>query len=308
MILITRSRESAARSIDLTSDEPDLPRRAERHRRRFRPAVALALVGGLALGLAASRLLTAEPGPDPSPSVDTLDLPTAPVDTAPPPPTGDPVPIEQATSPGAAVEGFLAAEARGDFVSSYAFLSAADRAAYPTPAAWVAAHAELPPITGYAVEEVRDDEVVTLLALRSTLDQVVGLIPARSRATWQAAEEDGGWRVLYGSSTTSPLYPPDDGVAAAVQQWAEARQQCSTADPLIGMPTLADSLCNAAGELLLGTPGVLPDSPQTTPLLNAYGPEVFTWARVVPIAEPVEMLAVVGPIADEWQVIGILPP
>lgn len=276
--------------------------------------MAVALVGGVALGLGASRLLAGgDSGEDASPSVRTLDLPSAPAEQAdaPPPPQGDPLPLEAATSPQAAVEGFLGAEAHGDFAASYTFLSDADRIAYPTPAAWVAEHADLPPITGYAVEEVHGETVVTLLALRSTLDQVVGLVPARSRTTWETVQEDGGWRVVYGSATASPLYPSDEGVVAAVTRWAQARQSCATEvqqkGALIGTPALADRLCGATGDLDLGEPGVLPDGPETTALLNAYGPEVFTWARVVPITDPVGMLAVTGPIADEWQVVGVLP-
>lgn len=52
-----------------------------------------------------------------------------------------------------AVAGYLTAEARGDFTASYASLSAADRATFPTEAAWVAAHADLPAVTAFAVEE-----------------------------------------------------------------------------------------------------------------------------------------------------------
>lgn len=263
--------------------------------------------------MVAARLLAGATGDDTRPSVSALDLPTTAAEqvAAPPPPSGEPVRIEDASSPQAAVEGLLGAEARGDFTASYAFLSEADRIAWPTPAAWVAAHAELPPITGYTVEEVRDDTVVTLLALRSELNPVVGLVPARSRATWRAVEEDGGWRVLYGTATASPLYPGDEGVGDAVSRWARARQRCATEaqqeGSLVGAPALADRLCGADGELALGQPGLLTDGPETTPLLNAYGPEVFTWARVVPVVDPVEMLVVTGPIDDRWRVVGVLP-
>jgi hypothetical protein len=278
---------------------------------RGRWAVALALVVGLVAGLGTARLLagrTLADGPRP-PAVPSAAPSVGQAEPIVPLTAGERLPVEAATSPRSAVEGFLAAEAAGDFAASYAFLSAADREAHPTAAAWVAAHAQLPPVTGYAVEEVRDTAVVTLLGLRSTLDQVMGLIPARGRATWETVQEEGGWRVSHRSAALSPLYPPDDGVADAARRWAEARQSCA-AQPtgsLIGAVSLAADLCGATGDLALGPPGVLDDGTQTTPLLNAYGPEVFTWARVVPVTAPVPMQVVLGPIADEWRVVGVLP-
>lgn len=272
--------------------------------------VALALAAGLALGLGGAWLALGRDAPAPASAA----LTPAPVTDAEPAvalTAGERIAVEAVTSPQLAVQGFLAAEAAGDFPASYAFLSAADRETHMTAAAWVAAHAQLPPVTGFAVEQVRADEVVTMLGLRSTLDQVVGLVPARSRATWKTVHEEGGWRVRYGSATASAIYPSDEGVGDAARRWAEARLACATevqhAGSLIGSPALATELCGAAGDLTLGTPGVLPDGPETTALLSAYGPEVFTWARVVPVTAPVPLRAVLGPVADQWQVVGVLP-
>lgn len=285
-------------------------------RRSSRLVLGLVLVAGLVLGLGVARLLAGTgPGATSTPSVQRLDLPGvatgAPAPAPPPPEEGDRVALEEATSPEAAVRGFLTAEALGDFTASHAFLGPEDLAAYPTAAAWVAAHAELPPITGFTVEQVTADTVVTLTGLRSTLDQVVGLMPARSRDTWQTVEVDGSFRVDHRASTTLPLYPSDAEVSATVARWAEARQECRSegaADAvLIGAPALAEQLCGASGEVVVGEAGTLADGTATTPLLNAYGPEVFTWARVVDVREPVALQAVTAPIADRWQVIAVLP-
>lgn len=285
-------------------------------RRSSRLVLGVTLVAGLVLGLGAARLL-AGGAPAVTPTVARLDLPgltdgePAAVAPAPPPPVqGDLMAVEDATSPEAAVRGFLTAEALGDFAASYAFLGPDDLATHPTPAAWVAAHGELPPITGFTVEQVDDGSVTTVTALRSTLDQVMGLTPARSRTTWQTVEVEGSFRVDHGRSTAMALYPSDAGVPAAVARWAEARQECRDEEPavvLLGAPALAEQLCGTSGEVAVGEAGTLADGTTTTPLLNAYGPEVYTWARVVDLREPIALQAVAAPIADAWQVIAVLP-
>lgn len=278
--------------------------------------LGLTLVAGLALGLAVARLL-AGGEPAEAPSVQRLDLPgvagaeAEAAQPAPPPPDeGDQISVAQATSPEAAVRGFLTAEALGDFTASYAFLGPDDLAAHPSPAAWVAAHADLPPVTGFAVEQVAGATVTTLTALRSALDPVMGLTPARSRDTWETVEVDGSFRVSQASSTRAALYPSDAGVSAAVARWAQARQECRSegqAGTILGAPALAEQLCGASGEVVAGEAGTLADGPATTALLDAYGPEAYTWARVVTLSDPVALQAVAAPVADEWQVIAVLP-
>lgn len=287
---------------------------------RQRLVVAVTLIVGLAAGLGIARLLSSGDGPDDRSSVTDLDLPGSPAPdqaqdqpSAPAPPASDAaVPLDSATSPQAAVEGFLTAEALGDFEASYPFLSESDHVAYSTPALWVAAHADFPVVAGFEVERVTDATVVTVTAYRSMLDPVLGLIPARARGTWTTVEEDGGWRVSYRESTVQPLYPSDEGVVAAAESWASARLDCRAEGEaeggLLGAPGLAEELCEAEGELALGPVGVLQDGTETTALLSAYGPEVFTWARMVPVEAPVPMQVVLAPVADAWQVFAVLPP
>jgi hypothetical protein len=278
--------------------------------------VLAALLAGVAVGLLVARLLTGVGGPAPQPSVERLDLPSAApaaADAAPapgPPARTDLLAVRDATSPEAAVRGFLTAEALQDFAASYAFLGPDDLAVYPSEGAWVAAHADLPPVTGFAVEQVEGGRVTTLTAQRSTLDPVLGLVPARSRATWETVEVDGGFRVAFGRSTAVPLYPGEEGVGAAARAWASARQGCGSEGQvdgaLLGTPVLAEQLCGRPGELVVGQAGPLPDGAASTPLLDAFGPEVFTWARVVPVREPVALQAVLAPVDDRWLVIGVL--
>lgn len=305
---------------------PDRRPGAPRPPRRGRQGVVLALtlLVGLALGLGAAYLLLGRGGPAAQPSVQSLDVPDGGADTAggegagdlPPAPAAPEVgaapPVSSATSAQAAVEGFLTAEALQDFEASYEYLAAVDHdTTYPTAAGWVAAHGQLQPIAGFEVEGVTDGEVTTITALDSRLDPVLGLVPGRARGVWTAVEEDEGWRVAYSSSLIEPLYPSDEGVAAAVSSWISSEDCGATAPaagPLLGQRGLAEDMCAAPEEVTLGTPGVLSDGPETTALLDAYGPEVFTWARVVPVTGPVEARVVAAPVGDAWQVFAVLAP
>lgn len=286
--------------------------------------LALTLAVGLGIGLGIAWLAGGQRDGGSQPSVQALDVPGdaaaaadggAPAAPAPAPPEeGSAPPVASATSPEAAVEGFLTAEALQDFEASYEYLAQVDReTTYGTAAGWVAEHADLLPVTGFEIEAVEGGDVTTITALDSRLDPVLGLVPARARGTWTTVEEDDGWRVSYSSSTLEPLYPSDEGVEDAARTWAGAAQECTGGEvdgpgSLLGQPALADELCGAEGELVLGAAGVLTDGPDTTVLLNAYGPEVFTWARVVPVQGPVELRLVLAPVDDAWQVFGILPP
>lgn len=301
-------------------DEPTVGHGGQRaagspHRVRHGLLVALTLLVGLALGVGGAWLVLRPDTPDATPSVErlALDASPAPADQpAPAAPAGhDLLPAEAATSPEAAVRGFLTAEALGEFEASHAFLSAADRETYPTPAAWQAAHADFAPITGFEIEQVEGETVITSTALQPGLDPVMGLVPARATGEWKVIEEDEGWRVAFADSTLTPNYPSDEGVLDAVRAWATARMDCRVEaqydGTLLGDPSLAEQLCEAGGELALGEPGMLDDSERTTVLLNAFGPDIFSWTRVVPLRAPVQMQAVAAPIGDQWQVIAVLP-
>lgn len=284
--------------------------------------LSLTLAVGLGIGLGAARLASGGSEADSRSSVQSLDVPGDTGDAggggaeeAPPPPEADAAPpATSATSPEAAVEGFLTAEALQDFAASYEYLAAVERdTTYPTAGAWEAAHAQLQPIAGYEIEGAEGAEVTTLTALNSRLDPVLGLVPARARGTWTTVEEDDGWRVAYSSSTLEPLYPSDEGVADAVSEWVTTDGACGdtagASGALLGQRGLAAELCEAGGaDATLGVPGVLSDGPDTTVLLNAYGPQVFTWARVVPVEGPVELRLVAAPVGDAWEVFAVLPP
>ena len=108
-------------------------------------------------------------------------------------------PAAPAPSASAAIEAFLAAEIGGRFDISYGLLGAADRTRAGG-RAWIANHANLPPMTGFAVESVarvrrrsrrRDCDGPALVAGRDRRSRT----RARPRVAGSSVREDGGWRV-----------------------------------------------------------------------------------------------------------------
>lgn len=274
---------------------------------RSRPAVVvLAVACGLAVGIGATIVLTG--GDDEPPAVAPQEVTDPSIPEA---GDSDAPPGASATSPQAAVEGFLDAEVAEDFEASFGFLDAAARTEFASPSGWIAGHADrVPPIEGYEVEEVDGDEVVTLVRFVPGLDQIQGLVTERVRVTWATSDDGGSWGVDLAGSTQEPLYPSDESAPAAVREWAEGHQDCGTPRTwegnLQGSPTLAERLCGVAGEVEVGP--ALPLGPvDAGPFLAAFGPEVGEWARVVAVTAPVELRAVVAPIGQEWLVIGVLP-
>lgn len=161
------------------------------------------------------------------------------------------------------------------------------------------------------MEEVDGATVTTLTGFEPGLDQVLGLVTSRGRATWSAVDEGGVWRVALGDSTVEPLYPPDAAAADVARAWARAHAACEpTGDlefGLLGVPALAGRLCGA-GTPEIGEVGPLTTTTPATALVSAYGPDVTGWGRVVAVLGPVPQQLVLAPIGPVWRVIGILPP
>jgi hypothetical protein len=215
-----------------------------------------------------------------------------------------------------AVEAFLTASVEGAVDTTYALLSAGDRERF-TPVEWQHAQADLPRYVGFTVrtEQPRLDgggtEVLVDAELRSQLDEIVGLVPARGVAVWTAVPEDGGWRVDLGRSRLTPVLPPESAAPGAVTAWADARRQCQPATEyrsLVGSPNLADALCGRDGPVATGAVRTLDALADASPVVNAFGPEAATWARVVDVARPAALQVVVAPVDDEWLVVGVTRP
>jgi hypothetical protein len=224
-------------------------------------------------------------------------------------------PAAPAPSPVAAVERFLAAESARDYDASFGMLSAAERRELGSGAEWTAAHGQLPEVLGFVLEAAGPGldrvEVESSVELRPVLDDTIGLVPARARATWVAVAEDGGWRVAFEERRFEPRYPPDADAVATVRAWARDRRECTARAAgelrggLLGVVDLAAALCGGRSAAV-GTPGPLDPDNGIEPFLAAYGPDVFSWARVVPVSGPVALGAVVAPVGHRWRVIGVI--
>ncbi len=223
----------------------------------------------------------------------------------------------RADAPGDAVAGFLSAEVDSALEDAYFHLSAEEQVEFFSAAGYVSAHADLlPPVLSYRLLEVSEEgeraTVTTEVALRPSLDPVIGLVPGEAEITWTAVAEDGGWAVELTTAELVPRYPDDVGAADDVAAWAEARRSCESPGeleeaPLRGRTALATDLCDADGEVRVGSVDPLPDM-DGAPYLAAYGGDAADWARTVEVEAPVRLRAVVAPIGDHWTVIGILDP
>ena len=243
------------------------------------------------------------PAPAPSDTPSTVPTSTELVTSDPPAPASP--------TPASAVEAFLAAERSGHLARSYGFLSAANRADAHSPARWRTAHDQMPRVRGFSIGAVRVEgdraEVDVDLAYRPELDAVVGLVPAHATTTWIAVAEDGGWRVDYAATRIEPRYADQALASGAARRWAERHRGChQMASTLLGSPVLIADVCETRGAVVTGAPQPLTPGDASDPFLAAYGPDVFDWARVVPLNTPIKADVVLAPFARSWRVIGVV--
>jgi hypothetical protein len=229
----------------------------------------------------------------------------------------------RSATPAEAVRAFLVAEAAGDPAVSYAHLSDEARAAYGSPTGWAADHVDvLPTVLDFTLEPATGEgstgraEVVADVRFEPGLDNVVGLTPGRARVEWVAVEEAGGWAVDVDAATLEPVHPDPAGAVDATREWVAQRQACPAGGALpsaefegglFGERARAEALCGAAGAVQLGAPTPLSDL-DARPFLAVYGADVTSWAHTVPVTAPVPLRAVLAPLGDEWQVVGVLGP
>lgn len=227
-------------------------------------------------------------------------------------PLDESVSATPATTAEDAVETFLLAEVAGDHARSYALLTSSARARYGSVAAWGAAHSGFFPIRDFEVLGSQSPgEVIARMQYRPSLDEVVGLVPARANASWRARQEGGGWLVDHDATELAPSYPADDDAGPAALRWATARQACRNAKEygagLVGRAPLAETLCGSEGPLRTGRVRPL-DSADTGPFVSAFGAPAVSWARTVRITGAADLVAVLAPIGDQWLVVGVVEP
>jgi hypothetical protein len=226
-------------------------------------------------------------------------------------------PAFAARTPEAAVRYFLDARIAGRAVDAWRAVSDEDHRQYPEASDWIAANGSLPTVTSYTLGPTRiagnRADLTGTIDQMADLDRVRGLVPAHERATWVVVREDGDWHVSLANSVLTPVYPPADRAPVPAREWATALQQrCTTAvdsqQPLVGdaADATASQLCDRPGALTFAPVHELVDNNDAESFIAAFGGDVFTWARVVPLRAPVSFDIVLAPVGDQWSVIGAI--
>ncbi len=240
-----------------------------------------------------------------------------------PPSTGTTLPGQSPTPRATAAEAvqvLLAAEQRGDHVTSYRLLSKAGRAQYKDVSEWKQRRSELPPVTSFMLSvndasqvQGHSARVVVEVRHKPGLDPFIGLSAARERETWTARRVGSRWLVDPDPAVVYEL-PPSARAASAVVSWARAVQACdkAAATKLQGIPELygmsdgADRLCRSKGPITAGAVGSVEAGPSSADLLAQYSTDALAWARTVRVRAPRGSFSViVAPIGEVWKIVGL---
>ena len=306
-------------------DSPALTGTTPRRRGAVRTSLQVVGVGalGLAVGVGATLAVNGlRGGGDPVASVQRLDLPATPAAAAAAGGKGadEARPVVAGTAR-AAVQRFLKATARQDFTGAYRLLDAAGRKRYPSAARWTRAQADRTAITGVRVGAARPagrrtTDVTVQLTHPAAIDPFAGLVPARTVEVWRARSEGGGWRVAADPVSVRADLPSDQRAPDAVTAWVQRLIGCDregAADlqagtDLYGPADLAEAPCKQRGRWTVAAPQSFDAAVEPETYVAAFGPEVGSWARLVPIQGPgTSFHVVVGPLGDAWRVLGTDP-
>jgi hypothetical protein len=291
-------------------------------RRRLLRVVGVGLVGiavGIGATLAAHGL---GGGPDRAASVQRLDLPAgdaAPAAQAPGEATAS-APV-RAGSARAAVQRFLEAGADGELAVAYGLLDRAGRTRYPSLARFERAQADQAPVTAVKVGRERKTgearaEVRVTLAHPPAIDPFAGLVPARTVELWRASRQDGRWRVAADPVSVRADLPGDERAPEAVTAWVQRLLGCDrqgaarlqVGPELYGPADLAERPCQERGRWTVAAPEGFDAAVEPEAYVAAFGAEVGSWARLVPVKGPrTRFGVVVGPLGDAWRVLGTDP-
>jgi hypothetical protein len=86
-----------------------------------------------------------------------------------------------------------------------------------------------------------------------------------------------------------------------------AAQALQAARHLYGPADLPARPCGERGRWTAGAALTLDHAADAQTLLAAFGPDVLTWGRVVPLRGPrSHFYAALAPIGEEWRVMGVL--
>ena len=289
-------------------------------RRRLLRVVGVGLVG-IAVGVGATLAVDGLGGRGaPEASVQRLQLPG---DSA----AGPAAPAARAAGPvragtaRAAVQQFLQAGAGGDFATASGRLDRAGRKRYPSLARWRRAQTDRDPVTGVRVGTERragdrTAQVTAELTHPAAIDPFTGLVPARTVEVWRASSQDGSWRVAADPVSVKANLPSDDGAPEAVTAWVQRLLGCDrqgaaslqAGGELYGPADLAEAPCTKRGRWTVADSEGFDAAVEPEAYVAAFGPEIGSWARLVPVQGPgTRFHVVVGPLGDTWRVLGTDP-
>jgi hypothetical protein len=291
-------------------------------RRRLLRVVGVGVVG-IAVGVGATLAVDGLGGRgDPKASVQRLQLPGdgATAGPAAPAATKAAGPVRAGTAR-AAVQRFLQAGADGDFATAYGLLDRAGRKRYPSLARWRRAQTDRDQVTGVRVGAERragdrTAQVTAELAHPAAIDPFTGLVPARTVEVWRASSQDGSWRVAADPVSVKARLPSDDRAPEAVAAWVQRLLGCDRQGAaslqagvdLYGPADLAEAPCKQRGRWTVADPEGFDAAVEPEAYVAAFGPEIGSWARLVPVQGPGTRLhVVVGPLGDAWRVLGTDP-
>ena len=276
---------------------------------------------GLAVGIGATLAVNGlRGGGDPVASVQRLDLPATPAAAA----AGGKGADEAGPVAGtarAAVQRFLKATAREDFTGAYRLLDAAGRKRYPSAARWTRDQADRTAVTGVRVGSTlpagrHTTDVTVELTHPAAIDPFAGLVPARTVEVWRARSEEGGWRVAADPVSVRADLPSHQRAPDAVTAWVQRLIGCDrqraaalqAGTELYGPADLAEAPCKQRGRWTVAAPQPFDEAAEPEAYVAAFGPEVGSWARLVPVQGPnTRFHVVVGPLGDAWRVLGTDP-
>jgi hypothetical protein len=218
----------------------------------------------------------------------------------------------------AALEDFLGAERDGEAARSFRLLTSADQQDVGSATAWAASSDDRPRPVTFAItsEQVTADgeRITVVVNRRPSLDQFAGLVSAQATQVWHVAHEGIAWRVGAQALAEELTLPSTASAAAVAGRWVQASSACNraAAAALEDMPNLtgpADLLgapCAERGAWTVSGPVMmLGQAEDTQAFVEAYGPDVGTWMRLVPVRGPhTHFLAAVAPLGGDWRVVG----
>ena len=298
-------------------------------RRAQKPVlVTIVSVTGLAVGVGGALLFWRDNGygaAKPVPSATRVRLPRSVAQPGPRPITGDPAPVP-AVEPSTAREAltnFLQAQIDKHADAAYALITTDSRAHFSSLSTWETRGVDRLVPSAFALSDERAAEVDSGQAVdidvnathEPSLDTFSGLVPGHARETWRVWRENDHWRVDPEPVKTVPVLPVDSGAEDVVRAWVARMEACDKdgartlqlSSLLYGPIQLGQAPCKEQGAWQVGSTARFDAAPDNGTYVAAFGPGVGSWGRLVPVKGPrSHFFAAVGPLGDDWRVIGVL--